>query len=551
MPPPVRKRGRHGPALSVNNSEPPGSADRRGADLWFEDVASRVGVTFRYDSGARGEFRLRETLGGGVGALDYDRDGRLDLFFVNAGSSESGSIDQRPGSRLFAAIDDGSFRPVEQPANARLPWHGHGVAVGDYDNDGYPDLFATGSERTVLLRNNGDGAFADRTREANALTKLWTTAAAFTDLNGDGHLDLWVCTYADAATGPAGGCVVNGKVHYCEPSLYEPLPDLLYINDGSGRFERAPPEAGLVNSPGHGLGIAIADFNGDVRPDVFVANDLNPNHLMLNRGEGRFQESAASLGAAYARDASTMAAMGVACGDVDLNGWPDLVVTDYYGRKTAAFRNLGKSGFVDDADAVQLGAPSLPMLGFGANFLDADLDGDLDLFIANGHVSDLSHLGTPHRMTQQLFENVRGERFVDVSRSAGPYSRERILGRGSAVADLDNDGRPDVIANPSDDPAAVLLNRCNRTGHWLGLELVGRRSNRDGRGAKVRVVANGHERGFEIVGGTGYLSTSDVRLLIRLGEAPPELVDVRWPGGTRQIVDPRPIGRYRTIVEPR
>jgi hypothetical protein len=325
----------------------------------------------------------------------------------------------------------------------------------------------------------------------------------------------------------------------------------LFRNRGDGTFQESGRTAGIRDETGRGLGVAIADFNDDGEPDIFVANDTSENFLFVNERGFRFEESALRLGVALTGAGSTMSGMGVACGDYDLNGRLDLMVTNFYQERSVLYQNMGSSGFIDSADAAGIGVASRDRLGFGTVFLDANLDGFPDLFVANGHISDMTHVGIPYKMRQQFLLNDAGRTFRDTSDSTGPYFHQRLLGRGVAVADIDNDGRPDLVVSHILDPAALLLNRTPEHGHWLGLQLVGTKSNRDAANAKVRVRINGQERAYELIAGGGYLSSSDKRLLIGLGQtATIDDVVVQWPSGREQKLESLAADRYYLFVEP-
>jgi hypothetical protein len=337
---------------------------------------------------------------------------------------------------------------------------------------------------------------------------------------------------------------------YCLPTAYPPEPDLLFRNQGDGTFLETSQAAGVHDETGRGLGLAIADFDGDDACDIFIANDTSQNFLWLNQRGLQFQEAALARGVALTGAGATMSGMGVACGDYDRNGWMDISVTNFYQERSTLYQNMGSAGFIDSADAVGIGAASRDRLGFGTIFLDANMDGFLDLFVANGHINDSSHLGVPYRMRQQLLVNDGGRRFEDHSDSAGHYFSRPLLGRGVASLDYDNDGLPDVAVSHILDAAALLINRTPNPGHWLGFQLVGTRSNRDGTGAKVVVATNGETHAYQCFAGGGYLSSSDKRMLIGLGETSElDSVVVRWPSGHEQPLGVIDANRYHRVSE--
>jgi hypothetical protein len=521
----------------------------RDCPIQFEDVAAAWGLDFVYYDGAAGEFYLFETTGGGMALLDFDQDGYQDLYLVNGSRVPADSSDRSHTSRLFRNVNERGLEDHSVPAGVDLVVYGQGASAADYDNDGFDDLLVTSFGRNVLFHNNGDGSLCDVSESSGVAASLWSTSAAFSDLDSDGDLDLYICTYADVPLENPLVCERSGRRMHCLPSRYRAQPDLLYRNGGDGSFLEASEAAGALDEHGRGLGVAIGDLAGDERPDIFVANDLSENFLFVNQGQFRFEDRALRLGAALTGDGSTMAGMGVACADYDGNGYLDIVVTNFYAQQNALFHNLGPSGFRDNADAAGLGDTSRDRLGFGTVFLDADLDRSPDLFVANGHVSNMTHVGVPYKMRQQLYWN-RGGRFHEVSDSCGTYFRQNLLGRGVAAGDLNNDGLPDMVASHILDRAAVLLNRTVAHGHWLGLELVGARSNRNGTNVQVTIQLGGEKRRHETIAGAGYLSSSDKRLLIGLGPADQvESLSVRWPSGHQQQLVTPAIDRYHRVVE--
>ncbi|MBI3463844.1 MAG: CRTAC1 family protein [Planctomycetes bacterium] len=500
----------------------PDVSPRRKSRIVFDDVAAAFGVNFTYYDGAAGYFYIVETTGGGMGVLDYDHDGNPDVYLVNGSRLPVDPTDRTQRSRLFRNRGELGFEDVTEPAGVDLVSYGQGATVGDYDNDGFEDLFVTGFGRTVLYHNNGDGTFTELTLVAGLATQFWSTSAAFADVDQDGALDLYVCTYGEVSLQNPLFCERGGQRVHCLPRRYPAQPDLLFHNQGDGTFAERSAQAGVVDENGRGLGVVIADFTSDDRPDIFVANDTSENFLFVGQGGLRFEDRALSLGVALTGEGSTMSGMGVACGDYDRNGFLDLFVTNFYG------------------------------LGWGTVFIDADLDGFPDLFVANGHVSDLRHERIPYKMRQQFYRNAGNGKFEDVSESAGPYFRQLQLGRGVAWADINNDGLPDLVVSHIVDPVTLLLNQTREHGHWIGLRLVGTRSNRNGLNAKVLITVEGAVRSYELVAGGGYLSSSDLRLLVGLGQVDHlDQVVVRWPSGQEDNLYSLAVDRYHVLREAR
>ena len=509
-----------------------------GGKLAFTDDAEAVGLRFVYDNAETPLHQLPEPFGGGLALLDYDGDGWLDVYCVQGGPfaavSDPGPPSRDGGDRLFHNQGDGTFEDVTARSGiSRFPrGRGHGVAVGDVDGDGHPDLFVTRWRSYALYRNRGDGTFEDVT-DAWGLggQRDWPTSSALADLDGDGDLDLYVCHYAVWDIDNPRICRdLNTKAYInCNPLLVEALPDHLFRNDG-GRFVDVTASAGIEDRNGRGLGVVVADLDGDGRLDLFVANDSSANFLFRNLGDMRFEETAHASGVAGNAMGIYQAGMGVAAGDLDGDGLLDLAVTNFYGEATTYFRNLGGGVFVDATEPSGLAVASRRLLGFGIAFLDADNDGRLDLATANGHVNDLRP-NYPYLMPTQLLKGEPGGRVADVSDSAGAPWLVPRMGRGLVVGDLDNDGRQDLLVLSHNQPLAYFHNQ-TQGGRSLTLNLEGRAPNRDAIGARVTVESAGHRLIAWKTGGGSYQSASDPRLHLGLGDTPRvDSVEVAWPSG--------------------
>jgi hypothetical protein len=504
----------------------------------FVDDAALTGLNFIHENGGKTTGRLIPPLTscGGVGLLDIDNDGWLDVYIVQGGQFPPDASSARMGDRLYRNLGGGRFEDITKRSGiaAMKPGYGHGVAVGDYDNDGYADLFVTRWRSYALYRNRGDGTFQDVTTEAGlGGDRDWPTSAAFADLDQDGDLDLYVCHYLKWDQNDPRSCTDpnDPTIYKCSPIDFEALPDHLFRND-KGHFVDVTREAGIADRDGRGLGVIAADLDDDGDVDLFVANDMTANYLFLNESGMRFVESALPAGVAGNASGRYQAGMGVACGDLDGDGRADLAVTNFYDESTTFFRNLSHGLFGDHSASIGLAAPSRYLLGFGIAFLDADNDGWLDVLTVNGHVHD-GRPQYPWKMPTQVYHNEGGARprLKEISAQAGePFAALRI-GRGLAIGDLDNDGRLDALVLAQNDPL-IYLHNTTSAGHFLTLKLEGVVSNRDAVGARVKVQSGGRTLVAEHTGGGSYQSASDSSLHFGLGSATTvDWVEVQWPSG--------------------
>ncbi|MFT5088363.1 MAG: hypothetical protein ACI906_001293 [Candidatus Latescibacterota bacterium] len=523
------------------------------ADAHFVDVAAQVGVDFVHANGAQGKRYLPETYGAGAAFLDSDGDGWLDLYLVNGGRIPGLSTVPIAANELYRNQGDGFFTPVGQQVGVADTTYGMGASVGDYDNDGDSDLYVTNFGANRLYRNRGDGTFVDAS--AGVDDAGWGTSSAFADVDMDGDLDLYVGNYVEYPVDDPLVCRVGNSDErlYCDPRKFGGQVDRLYINGGAESgwtFVDRSREMGLENTQGKELGVIFGDYDEDGDTDLYLANDMTPNMLYRNDGT-RFVETGLASGTSLNDEGVIEAGMGVDMADADGDGRLDLFVTNFQWESNTFYRNLGHGFFVDATVSSGINKASMAYLGFGTGFLDFDSDGDLDLFVANGHVYDniekVDHAST-HAQRNQLLENIGGGRFVDKVDS-GPGMELLQVSRGAAFADYDNDGDVDIAVNNSADHVALLRNDNSKKTHWLGVELRGVKNNRDGVGARVEVVVAGRRIMREVRASGSYLSAHDLRLLFGLGQDTiAERVMVQWPGGATQVVE-NALGNQYLIIE--
>ena len=513
----------------------------------FVDVTSSLGVRFQHAAPHTSKKYLLETMGSGVALFDYDNDGRLDLFVVNAAEiddpSSPGTIPQKTGpkywNRLYHQKSDGTFEDATEKSGLQGVGYGMGVAVGDYDNDGLEDLFVTGYGGNHLYHNNGNGTFTDVTEKAGVAGGGWSTSAAWVDLDGDGLLDLVVVRYLQwDFTDVWCGEKKQGYRSFCHPDEFQAITPLVYHNDGNGHFADITKQAGFAKS-GKGLGIAIADFNGDGHIDVFIANDSVPEFLYQNKGDGTFEEVGLFAGVGVDGDGHAYAGMGVDFADYDNDGLPDIVVSDLAYQKYSLYHNNGDGTFAYSSDSAGLGPMTFLHSGWGMRFIDYDNDGRKDLLVAQAHVMDTIELNYPqlHYREPMLLARNTGRGFLDVSGQSGPVFHEPWASRGMAVGDIDNDGRLDAVVTENGGPMHILHNETSTQNHWLTLNLVGHKSNRDAIGAAVKIFTAQGEQHATVTTCGSYLSSSDKRLQFGLGlQSTLKEIDIRWPSGIGQTL---------------
>jgi enediyne biosynthesis protein E4 len=527
----------------------------------FVDVTQQLGVDFRYHSSHTSKKYLLETMGAGVALLDYDNDGRLDIYLVNGAllrdPTPKGTIPQKTGSecwnRLYHQKPDGTFEDVTEKSGLQGAGYGMGVAVGDYDNDGYEDLYVTAYGGNRLYHNNGNGTFTDVTEKAGVAAGGWSTSAAWVDLDGDGFLDLVVLRYLDWDFDDVWcGEHKEGYRAYCHPDFFKPISSLVYHNNHDGTFTEIGQKIGF-GRVGKGLGIAIADYDRDGHIDLFVANDSMVEFLYHNKGDGTFEEVALPSEVAVDLDGRTYAGMGVDFADYNNDGWPDIIVTDLANQRYALYQNNGDGSFTYTSNTTGIGQMTMAHSGWGVRFIDYDNDGWKDLLIAQGHDLDTIELNYPnlHYREPMLLARNSGHDFVDISAQSGAVFRQPWVARGMAIGDLNNDGLLDAVVTTNDGAVHILRNATATGNHWLLLKLVGHKSNRDAIGAEVKVVTHTGQQFATVSTAGSYLSASDKRVHFGLGrDRMAQKIEIRWPSGIRQTLRDIPADQIIQIDEP-
>jgi hypothetical protein len=516
----------------------------------FEDRTPASGISFVLHNSATPEKHQIETMVGGVAILDYDNDGYPDIFFTN-GARQPSLEKARPGdcNRLYRNRGDWTFEDVTEKAGVCGEGFSIGVAAGDFDNDGYTDIYVAGVNRNILYRNRGDGTFEDVTAKAGVGNRgRWAVAAGWFDYDNDGRLDLFVVNYVkwDPAKEPFCGDPRGAYRTYCHPRFYEGLPNILYRNNGDGTFTDISVSSGIARHAGKGMGLAFGDYDGDGRIDVFVANDTVPDFLFHNNGDGTFRETAFPAGVAMNDDGHALSSMGVDLRDIDNDGRPDLFITALANETFPYYRNLGKGLFTDVTYQSRVGSATLALSGWGAGIFDFDNDGRKDLFAACGDVQDNTELFSSRKSRQP--------NLLLLNRGDGTFAPDAIgppaMHRGAAFADFDRDGRVDVVITRIGDRPLLLRNTMGSGRHWIGLKLEGVRSNHDAIGARVHIVTASGEQWNHVTTSVGYASSSQREVHFGLGKDDSvKLIEILWPSGALQRIENSAADRYLTVKE--
>ena len=523
----------------------------------FEEILpEKSGIRWVHKAGKSAARYLPETTGPGCAFLDYDNDGWMDIYLVNSGKCDFYDPDPPLRNALYRNNRDGTFTDVTEKAHVPGGGYGQGVAVGDYDGDGFPDIYVTQYGKSILYHNNGDGTFTDVTEKAGAAAPGWSSSAVWFDYDNDGKLDLFVCQFVEFSKTINKSCGPGeeGKHGYCIPRLYKSMPSWLFHNNGDGTFTDLSKSSEIASVAGKAWGVVATDLNNDGWMDLFVSNDTAPNSVFMNRGKGRFEEIGTAAGVAYSTEGRARSGMGLDSADFNQDGFMDLFVANLDMERFAIYQNNHDETFDDQAGPTGIGMATRLMSGWGLKFFDYDNDGFLDLFLANGNPDDIIesiHAQVKYQEPLLLFHN-EGKKFQNVSAQSGPVFAKPLSARGMAIGDFDNDGAVDVLVAVNDGAPVLLRNAVGAQNHWLGINLVGTKSNIDAIGARITYQAGDLKQQRMKVGGGSFLSSHDPRMVLGIGKRTKlDWVEIKWPqpSGKVERVTDLPLDRYVTIVE--
>ena len=524
------------------------------AQIQFRDIATQAGIHFAHNNGAFGKKWLPETMGPGAGFIDYDNDGYQDIILINGEDFPGHAHDGATTLKLYHNNHDGTFTDVTRKAGLAIPMYGFGLAVGDYDNDGFDDLFVTALGQSHLFHNNGNGTFTDVTKSAGMLgPSEFSTSAAWVDYDRDGKLDLIVANYVQWTMQTDLHCTLDGShKSYCTPESYKGTSVRLWHNLGGGKFEDATQKSGMGDPTSKSLGVTILDYNVDGWPDILIANDTQPNKLYVNKKNGTFEERGVAAGIGFSEDGVARAGMGTDAADYDRSGYASIIISNFANQMLSLYHNEGNGLFVDEAPQSEIGRDTLVTLGFACFFFDFDNDGWPDIFVADGHIENeiervqkrVSYAEPPH-----LFRNLGGGKFTEVTEQVGKSLAIPKVARSAAYGDIDSDGFPDILLTTNAGPTYLYHNE-GGTNHGLRIKLVGTKANRDGIGAVVRLYA-GNDRQWKMLrSGSSYLAAHELVLTFGLGEhAKADQIEIQWPSGQVEKLSNVNAGQTITVQE--
>ena len=519
-------------------------------DLKFKEIQDEVGIDFVYQNGQKGLSLMVETTGGGSAWIDYDLDGNQDVFFCQGGDPTKVALPSQPRDIFYRQMAANDFQPVESLVGISEHNYSQGVSAGDFDGDGFDDIYVSNCGKNSLWKNMGDGTFEEVTVDSGvAGGEVWSSTSAWADIDLDGDLDLYVCNYVQYDRFHPYPCVDDeNRPAICHPKHVDAWPDFLFINNGDGTFKDEAHARGVHGKGNKGLGVAIADFNRDGHPDIYVANDTTANFLFINDGNAKFKDVAGLQGCDVDRSGSFQASMGLGIFDYDENGLLDIFLTHYEDESNTLYKNNGELGFQDVSAVVRLYSKTLPWLGFGTIMSDFNNDSRADIFVAQGHVNNTPRYAGKQKMPAAMY-SYDGNIFHELTGKAGDYFSRKFIGRGTAACDFDRDGDWDLMVNHQNDKASFLRND-SKSGHYIKLRFIGTESNRTGYGTQVTVTANGRKFYHELVAGTSYVSSNEPVLIFGLGEYAGKCeLEIRWPNGKTKTMKDVSVDHSLVLVE--